>query len=375
MESERSLYKQVISPVLDRLDSEKMHVAAREGFHLAEMTPAGLWVLEKLCVYRHERFIDERLKVVVGGVEFENPTMVGPGWDKIAHALGALHRLGFSGTEVGSVLEYPQPGNDKPRQETVTHGNALVARNALGFNSPGMEVVAENLEWYKRRNISTGIIGISLGKNKNAQDAPKAHAVVTERLYKYASYFTINVSSPNTPGLRELQDKGPLTEIVQAVNSAMDKMGGRKPLFVKIAPDLTNDAVNDVIRVVMDNGLTGIVATNTTNNPELKAKYGWGDKPGGLSGDDPKFRKMATEKVAHIYRETNGAIEVIGVGGVKDTETALEKIRSGAKVIQIVTGIRGEGPGLPGRINRGLVTYLDRENIPTITELVGADVR
>ncbi len=234
----------------------------------------------------------------------------------------------------------------------------------------------ENLAGYKGSGIP---IGISLGKNKavDAKDAPEAHAVVAMTLYADAAYFAINVSSPNTPGLRELQDKRPLTDIVQAVNAAMDDMGGRKPLFVKIAPELTDEAVDDVIQVVLDNNLTGIIATNTTINQDIKAKYGakWRNAAGGVSGDDAAFRKMATAKVAHIYRETRGGIDIIGVGGVKDAQTALEKLKAGAKAVQVVTAIRGEGTSLPGRINRGIVDFIQKEGIKNMDELIGMDVK
>ena len=251
-----------------------------------------------------------------------------------------------------------------------------VTLNRLGFNSPGMEAVAHNLERYRGSGIP---IGISLGKNKevSVQDAPEAHAMVTEKLYEHAAYFAINVSSPNTPGLRALQDKKPLTDIVQAVNGAMDRMGGRKPLFVKIAPELSTEAVDDVIRVVLDNNLTGIIATNTTTNQDIKAKYGerWRNEAGGVSGNDADYRKMATEKIAYIYRETQGRMEIIGVGGVNNAQTALEKIKAGAKIVQVVTGIRGEGTALPGRINRGIVDFMKKEGVNNIYELVGTDVK
>ncbi len=226
----------------------------------------------------------------------------------------------------------------------------------------------------------TGIpVGISLGKNREvpAKDAPQAHAVVAERLYEHAAYFAINVSSPNTPGLRALQDKGPLADIVQAVNAVMESMGGRKPLFVKIAPELSLEAVDDVIGVVLDHGLSGIIATNTTTDPEIKAIYGerWRTQDGGVSGDDPTFRAMATAKVAHIYRTTKGTITIIGVGGVKDAPTALEKIKAGATVVQVVTGIRGEGTTVAGRINRGIAAYMENEGVHTIRELVGIESR
>ena len=362
----------MIGPILDRLDSEIWHVRARELLHFAEISPLTLKLLEQFAFGR-KRFSDERLKVVLGGVQFDNPVMVGAGWDKAGKAVKGLYTLGFSGVEVGSVLAYSQPGNPKPRQFMIGPGVSL---NRLGFNSPGDGVVARNLRRYEDSRIP---IGISIGKNKEVSphDAPSAHAMVTRRLYEHASYFVINVSSPNTPGLRDLQDKGPLTEIVQAVNYAMDAMGKRKPLFVKIAPELTNDAVNDVIEVVIDNGLTGIIATNTTVSPELKAKYGeqWRNEPGGLAGDDPEYRRMATKKIAHIHREAGDRLEIVGVAGVRDHLTALEKIMAGAKVVQIVTGIRGEGTTLPGRINRGIIDFMNKEGINDLSELVGVSAK
>lgn len=364
------MYKEIVSPILDRLDSENWHVRAREALHLAEATPFTLKLLEQFA-YQKERFTDKRLAVIIGGVEFDNPVMVGAGWDKVGRAVRGLYSLGFSGVEVGSVLAYSQPGNPKPRQFMLGPGVVL---NRLGFNSPGVDAIARNLKRYRKSGIP---IGISIGKNKDIpdHDAPEMHAIVAKKLYNDASYFVINVSSPNTPGLRRLQDREPLTDIVQAVNAAMDEMEGRKPLFVKIAPDLTNDAINDVISVVADNGLTGIIATNTTIRADLKAKYGeqWRNEAGGLSGDDAEFRRMATEKVAHIYQETGGKMEIIGVGGVKDTETALEKIKAGARVVQVVAAVRGEGTAVAGRINRGLLNYMDKEGIKSINQLVGVE--
>ncbi len=344
------MYKEIIDPILMKLDSETWHTRAREALHLAEATPFTLKLLEQFAD-RHQRFTDKRLHISLSGIEFENPVVVGAGWDKAGRAIKALYTLGFAGVEVGTVVAYPQEGNPKPRQFMLAPGVTL---NRLGFNSPGMQAVAYNLEKYKGSGIP---VGISLGKNKavEAKDAPEAHATVAEKLYPYAAYFAINVSSPNTPGLRELQDKN---------------------LLVKIAPELSTEAVNDVIEVVLDNGLTGIIATNTTINPDIKATYGerWRNEEGGVSGDDPAYRKMATEKIAHIYRETKGKIAIMGVGGVKDSQSALEKIKAGAQVIQAVTGLRGEGTALPGRINRGIVRYMEKEGVKSIQELVGIDV-
>jgi len=366
------IYKNTISPFLHKQDSETWHIKAREAFHLAEASPLTLWLLEKIATYKSERLYDKRLSVVVGGVEFDNPLVVGAGWDKYGRAVRGLHRLGFAGVEVGSVLAYPQEGNPKPRQWMLAPG---VAMNRLGFNSPGAEVVARNLRRYKRDGIP---VGISIGKNKDVPDtdAAKVYALVAEILYDYASYFAINVSSPNTPGLRRLQDKEPLKDIVLAVNNVMNSKGERKPLFVKIAPDLTETAVDDVIEVVSDYGLTGIIATNATNRGDLKIKYGRkAEEMGGISGDAEEYRKMATEKIAHIRKVAGDSLEIIGVGGVKDTATALEKIKSGARLIQVVTAIRGEGTFLPGKINRGLVEYMQQEGVGDINELVGSGVK
>ncbi len=317
--------------------------------------------------------MDERLKVVVDNIKFDNPLLMGAGWDKAGKSVLALYALGFSSVEVGSVTAYPQPGNPKPRQFMIGPGVAL---NRLGFNNPGMEQMAKNLDRYKNHGIP---IGISVGKNKEVtqNEAPEAHAKVVRRLYEYASYFVLNVSSPNTPELRKLQGKDLLTDNVQAINEVMNEKGGIKPTFVKIAPDLTNEEIDDVIRVVIDNGLTGIIAVNTTVRPDLKAKYGekWRNEPGGLSGKDAEYRKMATEKVAHIYRETNGEIIIIGVGGCFDTSSTLEKIMAGATLVQFVTAMRSEGPTLPGRINSGLVDFMEQEGIKSLDEIRGTNTK
>lgn len=364
------MYKELVSPLLSRMDSETWHVRAREALHLAESSLITLKILEQFA-YRRERFQDDRLTIVVGGVTFENPVMVGAGWDKHGKTVRANYQLGFAGVEVGTVTAWDQDGNPKPRQFMIGPGVSL---NRLGFNGPGMNAVDHNLQRYDNSGI---VVGISLGKNKEVpdKDVPSVHAAVVRRLYRHASYFVINVSSPNTPGLRALQEKGPLTDIVQAVNQAMDECGGRKPLFVKIAPDLTLEATDDVIDVVLANGLTGIIAANTTSPaPDLKAKYGerWRNEAGGLAGDDPDFRRMSTQLIDHIYRNAGDRLEIMGVGGVKDTQTALEKIAAGAKVVQVVTGIRGEGTTLPGRINRGLIEFMDKQGVDNISELVGA---
>jgi len=363
-------HKNLICPILDRLDSETMHHAAVNALHLAQSTAVSRLAIRYLGA-GGARVIDRRLNTNVGGVFFDNPTIVAAGWDKPAKAVRGLYELGFGGVEIGSVLEFAQPGNPKPRQFMIAEG---VAVQSLGFNSPGMEAVAANLENYHGLNIP---IGINIGKNKDVpeSDAPRAYAVVAKRLYHDAAYFVINVSSPNTPGLRKLQDRSFLVEIIKAVKEAILSRGEMKPCFVKIAPELTTEALDEVIEVVSGESLAGIIASNTTINPTIKGKYGKQDLPGGLSGDDPDYRKLTTEQVKHIFRTTAGKLDIVGVGGVKDGATALEKIRAGAKAIQVMTAIRSEGASVARKICLELLQAIEREGAASLSDLVGLDTR
>lgn len=362
------MYKEIVRPILNKLDSETFHDLARESLHFAQISPLTLRLVE-LFADKHKRFEDPRLNTSAGGVSFENPLIVGAGWDKAGRAVAGLWHLGFAGVEVGSVLEFRQPGNPRPRLYMVSDGAAI---NWLGFNSPGVDVVAHNLKKY---DGMTAKIGISIGMNREVphDDSPRAHAVIAETLSEYADYFAVNISSPNTPGLRMLQEKGRTIDIVIAVKEAMEKTGVIKPVFIKIAPDLTYEAVDEILEVAVDHGLAGIITANTTVNSEMKAKYGdnWRKSQGGLSGDDADYRKMTTDMITHIYRQAGDKLDIIGVGGVKDAESALEKIKAGAKALQIVTAIRGEGSTVAGKINRGIVEYMEREGINNIQELVG----
>lgn len=363
------IYKGFISPILDRLDSETWHVVAREALHVLESSPATLKLVEQFS-YKRKRFSHPKLHINVAGIEFDNPLLGGAGWDKEGRAVRGIWQLGAAGVEVGGIPEHPQLGNPKPRQFVVAPG---VIINWLGFNSRGMGKVARSLQRYEGCGIP---IGIQVTENKNvvASDIPEDHAracvAVVRKMYHIASWFTIGLSSPNTDKMRRLQGKKWMSFIIAAVISAMEEMGGRKPLFIKIAPDLSWEELDEITELALEYG-AGIVASNTTVNSDIKAKYGFGGKPGGLSGDDPDFRAMSTRQIAYIHTKTRGSIPTMGAGGVKDTLTALEKIRAGALPLQIVSAIRGEGSAVFGRINRGLVEYMDRERISSIQDLVG----
>ena len=300
----------------------------------------------------------------------KNPLLVGAGWDKTGRAVKALHAVGFAGVEIGSVLAREQYGNPRPRQHMI---NSEVCLNWLGFNSPGMDRVKDNLQRY----LNSGIpIGISLGINKNIekQDAPKAHAVVAEKLYDDASYFAINVSSPNTPGLRELQNREELVEIVNAVKEVVFNRKTQKPVFIKIAPELNPQQVDDVVRLVLDLKVSGVIATNSTNSPDIRAKYGekWLNMPGGLSGNDYEYKKLSTSIISHIYKQSEGKIDIIGVGGINDFNSALEKLKAGSKALQIVTGLRGEGLSIAGNINKELLKFIKINGLDSVKDIIGS---
>jgi len=344
--------------------SEDLKHLAEDAVHIFGLTGA---VGRALMTGIGLRVVDKRLETEVAGIHFENPLIVGAGWDKTGKCVDGLHALGFAGTEVGTVLVQPQEGNPKPRMWTDREHRAGL--NRLGFNSLGMEAVAANLARQKR----PGVVGISLGKNKVTpmESAPEEHAAVAKRLYEFADYFVINVASPNTPGLRTLLNAKPLTEIVVAVQEVL-KAKGPKPLFVKTTIDLALEDLDSVLKVCIDNGVDGIVDTNTTIDNKLKAEYGWGGQPGGLSGDNPEYRRRANERMKHITRHTKGTgLRRIGVGGVHDAATAIERLEAGAEVLQVVTAIRQHLGFVAGPINRGILAELKRRGLSHVSELVG----
>lgn len=368
--SSEGIYKKAISPILKYLPSEEMHIAARELFHIMEQSETTITILKKIILKNGKRYTNKMLNTSIDGLKLDNPVMVGAGWDKQGRAIKALYQLGFSAIEVGTVLEKEQYGNAKPRQFMVSSGVAL---NRLGFNFVGgVDEVAKSLKKYKKDKIP---IGISIGINNTVkhEHAAEKHAIVASKMIRIASYFTINVSSPNTKNLRKLQGKNHLSTIVKAVQKEIKSSNRKIPLFVKIAPDLPLEEINDVIDVVQKNKCAGIVATNTTINKRIKAKYKKQNEQGGISGDDKDFRKMSTDTIRHIRKKTKGKIDIIGVGGVKDGQTALEKILAGASAIQVVTAIRGEGPQVAEKINREIVDWMNQNKVKAINEIIGKE--
>jgi dihydroorotate dehydrogenase len=305
---------------------------------------------------------DSRLTTHIFGLLFKNPVGLGAGFDKNAKWLGELETLGFGFVEIGTVTPLPQAGNDKPRLFRLPKDKALI--NRMGFNNDGVKVIAERLrKWNSRLTThdSRLIIGGNIGKNKNTpnEDAWKDYEICFKELHPYVDYFVVNVSSPNTPGLRELQEKESLKKILTNLQSINQQQAtsNQKPILLKIAPDLTKEQIDDVIDLAMEIKLDGLVATNTTidrsgltTHDSRLTTIG----AGGMSGWPLKRR--STEMVKYICEKTKGEIPVMASGGIFTGEDAKEKMGAGASLLQVWTGFIYEGPGIVKKICKHLST-------------------
>jgi dihydroorotate dehydrogenase len=292
-------------------------------------------------------------------IQFSNPIGLGAGFDKNAIYLKELETLGFGFVEIGTVTPLPQPGNPKPRIFRLPKDKGLI--NRMGFNNDGVKVIAGRLRKWRKRQSSTPnhsplIIGGNIGKNKNTpnDEAWKDYAICFNELHPYVDYFVVNVSSPNTPGLRELQEKESLRKILFHLQMTNNGKAHSKPILLKIAPDLTEEQINDVIDLALEIKLDGIVATNTTiSRHGLVWETGIGNQEaGGLSGKP--LQKRSTEIIKYIAEKTNNEIPVIASGGIFTAEDAKEKLKAGASLLQVWTGFIYEGPAIVKKICREL---------------------
>ncbi len=343
---------QLIKPILFKFDPEKIHhavTAALKGFN---RVPGGAAISRALW-----DFEDSRLEKEVFGLKFRNPVGLAAGFDKNAELIGEMANLGFGFIEVGTVTPLPQPGNPKPRMFRLPADDGLI--NRMGFNNLGADVVAERIAAYRRnpgKHQQGLIIGGNIGKNKNTpnEDAVSDYIKCFDRLFDVVDYFVVNVSSPNTPGLRALQEKGPLTDILNTLQQHNSKNGVSKPILLKIAPDLANEQLDDIVEIVQQTGIAGLIATNTTIGREgLVSGDALKSEAGGLSGKPLRLR--STEVIAYLHKKSNGAFPIIGAGGIHSPQDAIDKINAGASLVQLYTGFIYEGPGLIKRINKQLL--------------------
>jgi len=306
---------------------------------------------------------DKRLAQKLFGIDFPNPIGMAPGFDKNARVPRQLLEMGFGFVEVGTLTPRPQSGNPAPRVFRSHADRAVI--NALGFNNEGQQAALQRLKTRPR-----GIVGVNLGANRDSKDRIADYAEGIARMAPVADYFTINISSPNTPGLRDLQVPRKLGELLAKVQDARKSLGeGAPPLLVKLAPDLADADLPEVVGVIQENGADGIIISNTTLARADLKDQAFARQTGGLSGR-PLFNR-ATRMLARVYRLTEGKLPLIGVGGIDSGETALAKIEAGASLIQLYTGLVFEGPGLIGRIKRTLLGTLARENFETLNPLIG----
>ena len=344
----------LLKPLLFRLDAETAHGLGHGLLETMQGTP-----LERV-VADHYTVVDSKLRVETLGCAFPNPIGVAAGFDKNATVPAALAALGFGHVEVGGVTAEPQAGNPRPRMFRLPEDDALI--NRMGFNNDGADVVGERLA----RAGCRVPIGVNIGKSKSTpnEDAEGDYLYTFERVGA-GEYFVVNVSSPNTPGLRELQQRDRLESILGTLADA-----GADPLLVKLSPDLTRAAVEDALGVVEDLDLDGVIATNTTTgrSPWLRGDHA--DETGGLSGKP--IEGESTRLIRFIAERTEKPI--VGVGGVTDAEGAYEKIRAGASLVQLYTGLVYEGPSIARDINRGLLERLERDGFDSIEDAVGADL-
>jgi dihydroorotate dehydrogenase len=303
------------------------------------------------------------LKVTVAGLEFPNPLGIAAGYDKNAEVPGQLMRLGFGFAEIGTVTPRPQSGNPKPRVFRLKNQQAII--NRLGFNNEGHKSVLQRLQ--KRRK--DGILGVNIGANKDSSDFIADYVTGIETFAEYASYFTINISSPNTPGLRNLQAAEILKELLDRVFEACLVCGAKAPVFLKIAPDLEDSELDEIASVVNASELDGIIISNTTIDKSAVTDSRYAGEQGGLSGK-PLFVK-STIILAKMRQRLKPELPIIGVGGVDSVETTIAKMEAGADLVQIYTGLIYQGPGLPGRILAGLGKYLAQNNLRSIAEITG----
>jgi dihydroorotate dehydrogenase len=367
-------YRTFIRPVLFLQESEKIHNRALKALRWAGRHKLSRRALSSI-------FNAEKLPVEVLGLRFPNPVGLAAGMDKEALALPAWAALGFGFSELGGVTWHAQPGNPAPRLFRARADEALI--NRMGFNNPGAEIMAARLAQWRAANLwPNHPVGINLGKSKITPLAEAAgdYARSFRVLWPQADFFVINVSSPNTPNLRQLQDKAALDEILAALQEINGELASRsanspppKPLLVKIAPDLSFEALDEILELAGPRKIAGLVATNTTitrpgtTRPDLQRIYA---EAGGLSGRPLAAR--STEVIRHLFRQARGTLPIIGVGGIFNAADAWEKITAGASLVQIYTGLIYEGPGLAGEIVASLRARLAAEGMRELRDAVGS---
>lgn len=342
-------FYQQLRPLIFRLDAERAH----------GLTISGL----KALPARRPPAFPPSLASTVAGLRFPSPVGLAAGFDKDAEVFGAMLGLGFGFVEVGTITPRPQPGNPKPRLFRLPEDRAVI--NRFGFNSRGQ---AEALERLAGRDRSQGLVGVNIGANKDSSDRIADYAEGVRRMAPAADYLTVNISSPNTPGLRQLQDEGALRELLAAVRDARPANG--PPVFLKVAPDLGEGEPAQVVRAALEHGIDALIVSNTTiSRPPLRSPHG--SEAGGLSG--APLKALALDALRRFRSASGDELPLIGAGGIGSAEDAWQRIRAGASLVQLYSAMIYEGPGIARRIADGLARRLEQASLGSIAEAVGTE--
>ncbi|MDN3596687.1 quinone-dependent dihydroorotate dehydrogenase [Zunongwangia endophytica] len=336
------MYKSLIRPILFKYDPETIHHFAFNSIRNLNKIPGVSPILKSKFSNN-----DPRLEREVFGLKFKNPVGLAAGFDKDAKLYKELSNLGFGFVEVGTVTPKPQPGNEKKRMFRLKDDQAII--NRMGFNNGGVEEMIQRL----KKNADV-LIGGNIGKNKVTpnEKAVEDYKICFEALFDYVDYFVVNVSSPNTPNLRALQDKEPLTHLLKTLMDLNIAKPKQKPILLKIAPDLTDSQLLDIIEIVQETKIDGVIATNTTISREgLVSEHK--DEAGGLSGKP--LTKRSTEVIRFLSEKSNKSFPIVGVGGIHSADDAIEKLEAGASLVQLYTGFIYEGPALIKAINKKIL--------------------
>lgn len=339
------MYK-LIKPLFFQFDPEKIHYTVTDSLKIVQKFWGLPSLLKSIYGFKHKS-----LERNVFGLDFKNPVGLAAGFDKNGEYIEELANFGFGFIEVGTVTPLPQPGNDKPRMFRLKDDEAII--NRMGFNNKGVEVLARKLKTVKRDGL---IIGGNIGKNKNTpnEEAVNDYIKCFDALFNVVDYFVVNVSSPNTPGLRALQEKEPLMHILNTLQQRNLKKDKPKPILLKIAPDLTNEQLNDIIEIVNETKIAGVIASNTTiSRDNLQSSQILKSEMGGLSGKP--LTQRSTEVIKYLADKSNKSFPIIGVGGIHSAADAKAKLDAGASLVQLYTGFIYEGPGLVKKILKALV--------------------
>ena len=342
----------IFKPYIFSLDPEVAHDLAIKSLKL-NILPKSIFDVED----------EELLETTLFNAKLPNPIGLAAGFDKSAEVYNSLFKLGYGFVEIGTVTPEKQLGNPKPRIFRLEKDHALI--NRLGFNNHGSEIVTKRIA----NNLPNGFLGINIGPNKNTKNKEEDYYLCLSKLSSYSGYITINISSPNTEGLRNFHDQKELEKLLTGINKIKKDKNISKPIAVKLSPDIDNNEISKIIELIIKYKIAGIIVSNTTDKNREKLSDIKKSEEGGLSGQP--LKDLSTSLIKKFYNETDGKIQIIGVGGVDSGKTAFEKITAGADAIQLYTGMVYKGPGVVKEIKKELISMLKKENLKDRSEAVG----